>query len=50
MDTEMEQPELEKEIDLMHYNQEVDPPDSPDPKSGQALSDQGDTEILEDNP
>lgn len=50
MDTEMEQPELEKDINLMPYHQEVKPPASPDPEVEQVLSDQGDTKILGDNP
>lgn len=46
----MEQPESEQDIDLMPYNQEVDPQASLDLKAEQVLSDQGDIEILEDNP
>ena len=46
----MEQPELEQDINLMPYNQEVDQPASPDPKAEQVLSEQRDTDILGDNP
>ena len=48
MDTEMEQQELEKDIDLMPHPQEVDPPASLHPEDEQVPSDQGDTEILGD--
>ena len=47
---EMEQLESEQDIDLMPYNQVIDPLDSTNPEAEQVLSDQGDTEILEDNP
>lgn len=50
MNTKMEQPELEKRIDLITYHQEVDPPDSSNLEANQVPSDQGDTEILGDNP
>jgi len=50
MDTDMEQKELEKYIDLMPYHQEVNPPTSPDMEAKEVPSDQGDTEILGDNP
>lgn len=46
----MVQPESDRDIDLMPQNQEVTPPNSPDPEVEQVPSDQGDTEILEDNP
>ena len=46
----MEQQELEQAIDLMPYHQEVDPPSSLDSKAKKVPSDQGDTEILGDNP
>ena len=46
----MEQPELEQDIDLMPYYKQVDPPASPDPKAEKVQSDQGDIEILGDNP
>lgn len=45
----MEKLELEKDIDLMPYHQEVDPLASPDLEAKQVLSDQGDIEILGDN-
>lgn len=50
MDTNIEQQELEKEIELMPHHQEVDPLASPCPEEEQVASDQGDTEILGDNP
>jgi len=50
IDTEMEKPKLELDIDLMPYYQEVDPLASPDLEAEQVPSDQGDTEILGDNP
>lgn len=46
---DMEQPELEQDIDLMPYTQEVNPPASLYLEVEKILSDQGDTEILEDN-
>jgi len=49
MDNDMEQQELEQDIDLMPYHQEVDPPASLDPEVEQVPSDQRDTEILGDN-
>lgn len=36
-------------MELMPYNQEVNPLASPDPEAKQFLSDQGDSEILQDN-
>lgn len=50
MDTNMGQLELEKDINIMPYNQEVDPLASPDWNAKQVPSNQGDTEILGDNP
>ena len=50
MDTDMEQQELEQDIDLLPCHQEVDPPPSLCPEEEQVPSDQGDTEILRDNP
>ena len=49
MDMDIEQKELEQDIGLMPYHQEVDLPASPDPKVEQVPSDQGGTEILWDN-
>jgi len=46
MDMDIEQKELEQDIGLMPYHQEVDLPASPDPKVEQVPSDQGGTEIL----
>jgi len=45
----MEQTELEQDVELMPYNQEVNPPTSPDLEVDQVLCDQGDTQILGDN-
>lgn len=45
----MEQHELEKNIDLIPYHQEVDPLVSPDSEVEEVPSDQGDTDILGDN-
>lgn len=50
MDMKMEQLESKQDIDLMPYNQEVNPPGSPDAEAEKVLRNQGDTEILEDNP
>lgn len=50
MDIDMEQQELEQDIELVPYHQEVHPPASLDPKAEQVPSNQGDTEILGDNP
>jgi len=50
MDIEMEQPELEKDIYLMSYHQEVSPPTSPDWEVGYDPSEQRDTNMLGDNP
>ena len=49
MDTNVVQPELDLDIELMPKNQEVTPPASPDPEAKKFPSNQGDTEILEDN-
>jgi len=49
MDTDVVQPEKDHDMDLVPKDQEVNPPTSPDPGVEQVLSDQGDTEILEDN-
>jgi len=46
----MEQPKLEQEIDLMPYHQVVDPTASSDPEVEQVPRNQGDIEILRDNP
>jgi len=46
----MQQQELEQDIDLMPYHQEVDPPASSDSEAEQVPSEQGDTEILRDYP
>ena len=45
----MEKPQLEQDIDLIHYPQEVDPLASLNAEVKQVLSDRGDTEILGDN-
>ena len=45
----MEHLELEQDIGLMPYHQEVDPPASLDLEAEKFLSDQGDSEILGDN-
>ena len=50
MDTEMEQPKLEQEINLMPYHQQVNTLASTDLEAEKALSDQGDSKILGDNP
>lgn len=47
MDTK--QPELEKDIDLMPYHQEVEPPASLNPEAEQVPSKKEDIEILGDN-
>lgn len=49
MDTDMVQPELDKDVDLMPQNQEVTPLASPDLEANKVSSDQGDSKILEDN-
>lgn len=46
----MEEQELEQDIYLISYHQEVDPPASLDLEAEQVPSDQADTEILGDNP
>lgn len=46
----MEQPELEEDINLLHYHQEVEPTASLDPEVEQVPCNHGDTEILGDNP
>lgn len=46
----MEKPKLYQEINLMPYHQEVHQPDSPYLEVEKVLRDQGDTEILGDNP
>ena len=46
----MEQPKLEKDIDLMPYHQEVNPLTSLELEAEKVPSDQGDTKILGDNP
>ena len=45
----MEKQELEQDIDLMPYHQEVEPPASSNLEVEQVLSDQGDTQILGDH-
>lgn len=50
MDTDVFQLELDQDIGLMPRNQEVPPPASPDLGTEKVPSDQGDNEILEDNP
>ena len=50
MDTNMVKLELYQDIDLMPQYQEVNPLTSLDLEAEQVPSDQGDTEILEDNP
>ena len=45
----MVQPEKDQDMDLMPKDQEVTPPASLDLEVEQVPSDQGDTEILEDN-
>lgn len=49
MDREMEHLESKQDIDLMPYNQEVNPPSSPNLEAEKVISDQGDIKILEDN-
>jgi len=49
MDTYIEQQELEEEIDLMPYHQEVNPPSLLNPEVEQVPSDQGYIEILGDH-
>jgi len=50
MDMDVVQPKQDQDTDLMPKDQEVTPPASPDPRAKQVPSDQGDNEILEDNP
>ncbi len=50
IDTNMEQQELEQDINLMPHHQEVNPLASPDLKVEQVPGDQGDIEILGDQP
>jgi len=50
MDMGMEQPMLEKYIDLMPSHQEINPPTSLHPEAKKVPSNQGDTDILGDNP
>lgn len=50
MDTDMEQQDLEKEIDLITHHEKVDPLDSPDSEAEHVPIDGGDTEILRDQP
>ena len=45
----MEQLELEQDIDLIFYHQEIDPLVSPNPEVKQVPSHQGENEILGDN-
>lgn len=49
IDTDVVQPELDQDIDLMPHNQDVTLPSSPDMEAEIVQSDQGDTDILEDN-
>lgn len=46
----MEQPELEKEIEVMLYHQDINPLASLDPEVEEVPSDQVDSEILVDDP
>lgn len=48
MDTYMDQQDLDQDMNLMPYYEEVDPLDSPYPKAKKVPSNQGDTDILGD--
>lgn len=50
MDIDIEQWELEQDIGIMSHHQEVNPPASQDLEAKQVPTDQGDIEILGDNP
>lgn len=50
MDTNVVHLELDQDTDLMPHNQEVNQPTSPDLEAEKFPGDQGDTDILEDNP